>query len=180
MNKKTTRSKDIEKKALELIEANSSLEAPIDIENIVKKLNIELSFEELEDEVSGFLLTKNNQQAIVINDSHHENRKRFSIAHELGHSVLHDKSRELFLDSKKTSYFFRDKNSTTGVNNIEIEANEFAAQILMPQKLISTLIKKYGLDMTDDADLTILAKKLKVSEQALTFRLVNLNYIGTE
>lgn len=180
MSKKTIQSKDIEKKALELIDAHCSFEAPIDVETIVKKLNIELSFEELEDEVSGFLLTKNNQQAIVINDTHHENRKRFSIAHELGHSVLHDKNRELFLDSKKTSYFFRDKNSATGINSVEIEANEFAAQILMPKKLISTLIKKYGLDMTDDADLSILAKKLKVSEQALTFRLVHLNYIGID
>jgi Zn-dependent peptidase ImmA (M78 family) len=178
--KKTSRSIEIEKKALELLETHSMLECPVDIENLVTKLNIKLSFEELEDEVSGFLLTKNGKQAIVINSSHHECRKRFSIAHELGHSVLHDKDRELFLDSKKTVYFFRDKNSSSGINTVEIEANEFAAQVLMPKKLIDQLIKKYALDLTNDDDLTLLSKKLKVSEQALTFRLVRLNYIGIE
>lgn len=167
----------IENKALELLENKNLLEAPIDIEALVRSLDIDLSFEELEDEVSGFLFTKNFKQAIVVNSRHHENRKRFSIAHELGHSILHDKNRELYLDSKQTSYFFRDKNSSTGVNDIEIEANEFAAQILMPQKLIDQLIKKYNLSMTDDDDLSLLAKKLKVSEQALTFRLAKLNYI---
>lgn len=177
MTLKKVNAKDIEKKALQLLEEYHATDVAIDIEFLVKKLNIDLSFEELEDEISGFLFTKGNKQAIVINKKHSENRKRFSIAHELGHSVLHDKNRELFLDSRNTVFFFRDKRSSSGINDLEIEANEFAAQILMPQRLIDQLIKKYNLDITDDTNVTVLAKKLKVSEQALIYRLVKLGYL---
>lgn len=169
---------DIEKKTIQLLDDYLLSAPPINIEKLASKLGFEVLEEDLEDEVSGFLLSKNDRKVIVINTNHHVNRKRFSIAHELGHGILHDKNRELYLDSKKTSYFFRDQNSSSGLNTIEIEANIFAAHLLMPQKLIQELIKKYSIDLNDDDDLSALAKKLKVSDQALTFRLSNLGVIG--
>jgi len=168
----------IEQKTITLLEENYLMSAPVNVEKLARKLGFELSEADLEPEISGFLISKNNKQAIVINSNHHENRKRFSIAHEFAHGILHDKNREISLDSNKTSFFFRDQHSSNALNPIEIEANEFAAKLLMPEKLIKGLIKKHSLDLTDDRDLSLIAKKLKVSEQALTFRLLNLGLIG--
>lgn len=60
-------------------------------------------------------------------------RKRFSIAHELGHLELHAASRQLHLCSKEDINYRKKKGSSP----IEIEANDFAAHFLLPTRFLS-------------------------------------------
>jgi Zn-dependent peptidase ImmA (M78 family) len=56
----------------------------------------------------------------------------------------------------------------------EIEANRFAAEILMPETLLSQKIAGFELEYVDesnDRELTKLAKDFDVSKQALSIRL---------
>ena len=59
-------------------------------------------------------------------------RKRFSIAHELGHLELHARSRLLHLCSKEDIQYTKKKNSRP----FEDEANEFASHFLLPKQFL--------------------------------------------
>jgi len=62
------------------------------------------------------------------------------------------------------------------VNENEIEANQFAAALLMPPDLLAKDIKPF---VGEDVLFAIrkLAKKYKVSEQAMSIRLSSLHYV---
>lgn len=145
--------------------------APVDVYRIIKKEGISLAFEEMEDDHSGVLLVENGVAAIAVNSTHHPHRQRFSAAHELGHYVLHSRGRDrLFVDKA----YRRSRMSSSGTDTDEIEANRFAAALLMPENLI----RKYtGDNPITDLDICKLALKFQVSEQAMTLRLVNLGLI---
>ncbi|MDI9636216.1 ImmA/IrrE family metallo-endopeptidase [Geitlerinema splendidum] len=118
-----------------------------------------------------------HQKAIIgINDRHPENRQRFTIAHELGHYLLHEQEK-LHVD-RRFQIQLRDGNSSKGEREEEKEANLFAAELLMPTSFIQQdLAGVEGLDLEDDAAIADLAKKYGVSTQAMTFRLAYLGYI---
>jgi Zn-dependent peptidase ImmA (M78 family) len=85
-------------------------------------------------------------------------RKRFTIAHEIAHYILH---RSKIGDELVDDAMYRSGLSTRE----EAQANQLAADILMPRQLIK-LLQSQGL--TDAASL---ANKLEVSEAAMKVRL---------
>jgi Zn-dependent peptidase ImmA (M78 family) len=56
----------------------------------------------------------------------------------------------------------------------EIEANAFAAALLMPESFLRQDLKKLSIDFDDASQIEALAKRYNVSSQAMTFRLLNL------
>ena len=137
--------------------------------------------EEVDDNLSGFLLRAKRDGRTVIgaNKSHPKNRQRFTIAHELGHFLLHE-GELVHLDEEMGSFTvdFRNAFSSKGEDINEKEANYFAAELLMPEKFLRQELRGKRLDLFDDGEeLQKLARKYKVSTQALTFRLTNLGYI---
>jgi Zn-dependent peptidase ImmA (M78 family) len=151
---------------------------PIDIELIVSSEGIILYREKLEDAVSGMLVIKNNEVVIGVNEKHHPNRQRFTIAHEFGHYLLHRNLSNIFFD--ESLVFFRDEQSSEGSKYQEIEANNFAAELLIPEKLLRQKIIQQPVDAFDDSDNSLiqqLAKDFGVSIQALTIRLTKLGLI---
>ena len=111
---------------------------------------------------------------IGVNSLHHPNRQRFTIAHELGHLELH---REMITSNihvdKNFPALMRDTTSATGTEQIEIQANQFAAELLMPRDLIDKAMEGKQFDIDDDGPIEELAKKFKVSKQALEYRIRN-------
>jgi Zn-dependent peptidase ImmA (M78 family) len=177
------RRKQIRETVSKLLAGLNIKTAPVPVEKIVKSLKISLSFEEVDDDVSGFLYRNKKANKIVIgaNKSHHEHRQRFTIAHEIGHFLLHEGAL-VHLDSGHGAFRInlRDSASSTGEDNDEREANFFAAELLMPAAFLTRDLKGENLDLLegDSEVLEKLAKKYKVSIQALTFRLANLGYIS--
>lgn len=155
---------------------NSYKSAPINIFNIIEKENIKLSFEELDDGWSGFCVRNAQGSQVVLNDEHHINRKRFTAAHELGHLINHcnhGRDEDVFVD--KTVAYNRDSASATGEIQKEIEANRFAAEILMPEDFIREELE--GKESLVYEDVEELAKKYQVSERAMTIRIEKLTGI---
>jgi len=153
----------------------------VPIEKIVSSYGIELKLDKVDDELSGFLVRDQQIKRSVIgaNKSHHPHRQRFTIAHELGHYLLH-KGQTVHLDETRQAFTInlRDAESSKGEDNDEREANLFAAELLMPAKFLKRDLESLALDLLQDGSvLEKLAKKYKVSTQALTFRLANLGYI---
>jgi len=54
----------------------------------------------------------------------------------------------------------RDEVSSRGVDRLEIEANAFASELLMPPKFLESALDAAGLDLEDDAGIEALTKKL--------------------
>lgn len=161
----------INAKVRQLLAAHSANSAPVDVYRIIKDEGIALSLEEMEDDHSGVLLVENSIAAIAVNSTHHPHRQRFSAAHELGHYILHSRGRDrLFVDKA----YRRSLVSSSGTDTDEIEANRFAAALLMPENLI---LRSIGDELITDLDVSKLALKFQVSEQAMTLRLVNLGLI---
>lgn len=151
---------------------------PVSIDALVDAIGIKVRFEALESHVSGFLYVKNYNAAIVVNADHPSNRQRFTIAHELGHFILHADAREdIFIDEKIAVYRRAFRNTRATDFKKEKEANRFAAELLMPKQLVMKALVQYGdPDLSDDLTIHKLAKKFAVSDQAFNIRLADLGF----
>lgn len=147
----------------------------IDIVKIANFLNVDVKPEDLDVDISGLFVIKGNNAYIRYNDTEIEARQRFTIAHELGHFILHKNSKLLFVD-KSEKVMYRNFDSSTGEIRKEREANAFAASLLMPKKFILLAINNIPSYEVDT--ISYLAKEFKVSEQAMNFRLANLGLIS--
>lgn len=143
----------------------------IDIEHILSELNFNVK-KDPNLSLSGRI----NKDTIYIDSSEPETRQRFSMAHELGHAMQNNRHADRRDDAN-------DYNLTQRPD--EVFANKFAAQLLMPSKLVRALVdkiiteKKLNNKKLSDTDIdtitTTLAKKLNVSDQAMMYRIKNLN-----
>lgn len=160
-----------------LIENNQFFkEAPINIEGLANSLGITIKVSDFNEEAAGLLIIKDGTTTIGVDSNSGPERKRFTIAHELGHFVLHLEKSKMFIDK----LFYRQKSNgyTTRDEKIEREANFFAANILMPQKLIlKSLENLTSSDLHDDSTINTLAKRFNVSSSAMLFRLINLGIL---
>jgi len=112
---------------------------------------------------------------IAINPSHHANRQRFTIAHELGHFFFHSGIAE-HVDRDFRINWRRVEESASGVNWEEITANRFAAELLMPTRFMKSDLDK--IPTVDKRTVTLFALRHKVSPEAMKIRLSNLGIVG--
>lgn len=145
---------------------------PVPVERIIKSRKIALQYAPLEEDLSGMAYIKDGVGIIGVNALHHPNRQRFSAAHELGHHVLHapDISQAVHVD-KGIRVLFRDDVSALGTEPIEIEANAFASELLIPGELLAAALSGGGVDIEDEAGIEALARRFRVSPAAMRFRL---------
>ena len=148
---------------------------PVDVEAIAKSYNLSIRTQALEESVSGMLVIKDDGGLIGVNETHHPNRQRFTVAHELGHFLLHRHASNVFIDTGPI--FFRDESSSDGSKLREIQANRFAAELLMPRRILVELLRSERFDPSDDAALRRMANRIGVSSQALLIRLTKLRLI---
>lgn len=163
----------IEEKAELILKEFKMFNPGFDIKKLTKHLKIVLNNEILSDDVAGFFVMTNTQPVITVNKQNAQTRKRFTIAHEIGHFILHSKDQPIFID-KVPSMMYRNAASSTGEIFREREANAFAAALLMPKVLIEQEIANAPADISDA--ISFLSNKFRVSENAMSFRLSNLGY----
>lgn len=142
---------------------------PVDLEAIANSIGLHIQYSFLDSDTSG-ILEKNKKHdgyTIIVNANDHSNRKRFTIAHELGHYMLHRNLIGSGLDDNR-AYRSTDTgkyhNTSIGPEE-ETEANQFAANLLMPRHKVKEL---YTSGVTNSGEL---ADKFGVSEQAMSIRL---------
>lgn len=156
--------------------AEGDYSVPVDVIDIAHKHGMTLRYQPLEASVSGVLVIKDGRPTIGINQTHHLNRQRFTIAHELGHYLLHRDTSSVFVDA----VYFRDEESSEGTKLQEIEANAFAAELLLPEVTLREQFGHQPIADADDALIRRLAARFEVSAQALTIRLTTLGLIAAE
>lgn len=171
----------IRKKANAILIETKQKSIPINLDVIAEYLSIDVLYEDLEDKMSGFLVVKDGFASAAINKNHHINRQRFTLAHEIGHFHLHideNASEDMFVDRL---VFNRDKTASKGEVQAEIEANKFAAELLMPEQLLKNHIARYysSKDLEDDETISELANEFVVSTTAMGYRLGGLGLVSS-
>lgn len=163
-------------RARDLLDECEIVKAPVPIERIIKKCSVALHYLPFEEDLSGMAYINEGVAIIGVNALHHANRQRFSAAHELGHHILHaDLLKDaIHVDKGPLRVLLRGELASQGVDPREIEANAFAAEILMPQRLLAEALDTDEIDIEDDDQMDALAKKFRVSASAIRFRLSDL------
>lgn len=103
-------------------------------QEIAQELGIIILFEPL-GEINGYYNTAFRQKLIHININLPKYKQQFTIAHELGHALLHPKANTPFLREK----------TLFSINKLEIEANKFAVDLLITDEAIAE-VKHLTLD----------------------------------
>jgi Zn-dependent peptidase ImmA (M78 family) len=150
---------------------------PVPVKEIALREGLQVKYHELEDHVSGLLIDRRDTPIIAVNVHHHSNRQRFTIAHELAHFVLHRGDPTVFVDQYLVHLRTDPKGEDT-VDPREVEANKFAASLLMPKALLTKDLARRTIELFDDGAITELAGKYQVSVQALLIRLDRLQLLS--
>jgi Zn-dependent peptidase ImmA (M78 family) len=145
---------------------------PVDVEEISRRIGVQVRRHSADNDLSGMLVVKNGQALIVANADHPEVRQRFTIAHELGHFLMHWKP--------GSEAFFRDERSAEGTSPVERQANSFAAALLMPETALRRLVEGRKISPLDTELIDGLAETFRVSSHAMTIRLQSLRLIKLE
>lgn len=139
------------------------IEPPIDVIKIAGLLGFKVLPFDFPETMSGVIKIEGTKKIIAVNKNNHEVRQRFTIAHELGHYLSGHSNfshEETFVDPDKKYLDPRHRD--------EDEADEFAAELLMPENMLKKDVLENKLDAIT------LAKKYNVSEQAMWLQLINL------
>lgn len=119
--------------------------------------------------ISGLLVTVETElldeqgeryDEIHYNEKQNWHRKRFTIAHEIGHLLLNTSCNKSLLSFD----FAKDP--------IEVEANQFAAELLIPLESIKKDLATSGVKIPD------LAWKYIVSQEAMGWKISSCNLLG--
>jgi Zn-dependent peptidase ImmA (M78 family) len=143
---------------------------PVPVEKIAEQYRLDIRLAPYEGDLSGALVRTDDETFIGVNSNHHPNRQRFTVAHELAHFFLH-KGMRLHID-KNIWVNWRDDQSSKAVQWQEIQANQFAAELLMPTAFLKKDLNRIG--RVNEHLVQILARKYRVSSQAMDIRLNNL------
>lgn len=166
------RKKKIQELVDRLLASSKVKKPPVPVDKIAEKLGLTIESHHFDkQEFSGVLVREGERAVVGINVSHHPNRQRFSIAHEVGHYLLHAGDR-VFVD-RVYNVNLRSSVSSLGTDLEEIEANTFASLLLIPESFLMNDPDASSIDMEDEQAIRKLARKYQVSSQAMTFRLLN-------
>lgn len=164
---------EIRKLATNLRNALNMTQPPFDVENAVKILNGTVVFSDTFDCDTDAVIQKtgDNNFTISLNSSKPNHRSRFSIAHELGHLFLH---MGYLLDPGKWNALSQDYSDSIFYRKADVrrqeefEANEFAAEFLMPSDQF--IIFSRSIISEGRVSLQPIADHFGVSTEAVKFR----------
>lgn len=152
--------------ARNLIKKSKINEAPVSLRTVIAYLQSSYNLNvyaspNFTDKLSAILVTieddtvKISRNEIHYNENHNWHRRRFSIAHEIGHLLFNTSCGSSGLDVYNS------------VSPNEAEANQFASELLMPVSFLKSDLKKSRTNIKD------LAWKYIVSEEAMGWKIAN-------
>lgn len=157
------RSREARQRAQQVLKMVGIQEPPVDVRKIAEFLGFTIIPFAFPDGVSGVTYIDGDIKSIGVNTNHAATRQRFSAAHEIGHFLLGHES----YDDKKVHVEDR-PGFLNAHNRQEQEANEFAAELLMPELFLRRDTGVSHLEVPE------LAKRYEVSEQAMWIQLMDL------
>jgi Zn-dependent peptidase ImmA (M78 family) len=130
---------------------------------LCRKLGVELVEREISDDGACRFRTSEPYSAVIeVNRQASSARQNFTIAHELGHLLLHPET---------SNGWRRDLFSAAGTHKEEREANAFAAELLVPFAELRAWLDLLNVEMRVRVVTATMAKTYEISEGAARVRL---------
>ncbi|MCE4963077.1 ImmA/IrrE family metallo-endopeptidase [Staphylococcus haemolyticus] len=153
MNELIRKSKELSREVVTALTQNYSnydiYDVINDLEGFIESFKIKVFYSNMDgfdipSQISGYsIVNAQGSPEIVINANDSLARQRFTMAHEFGHIIMHWdwlKNQETGLNKDKYEILFRKTSYNESSTLKEIQANEFAAELLLPHKLLSEAI----------------------------------------
>lgn len=157
--------------------AAREISIPVDPTKVAQHLGVSVVVKDFSEDLSGVLVRRGGAATIAVSASDGPLRRRFTIAHECGHLALGHQG-EIFIDKQVVNR--RDGNSSLAIDDQEIEANQFAASLLMPrEEVLSYLDRLHQSYKLRSVLIELMANAFRVSKPAMEYRLVNLGLIAS-
>jgi Zn-dependent peptidase ImmA (M78 family) len=160
----------IEAKARDVLRHHDLTAVPIDPVVLANRLGIRINNAKFADEtIVGMIAKRGDKITLLVNQSDPPFRKRYTIAHELGHHFLHLLSDGEYVDGEANLFRqdFNGDREMTPQRRKEIQANMFAAALLMPEDAVRQAWER--LKFVDK-----MAQQFNVSEWAMGIRIDQL------
>jgi Zn-dependent peptidase ImmA (M78 family) len=168
MERTTYTRHQITERVTQILSENYFDTPPVDMRKLLENYGIvihERTFPLKHANISGFVTFADDDKTapvFVINKSDSNDRKKFTLAHEFGHWILH---KQELIDDPALSILYKSPLGSETTDQIEIEANQFAAQLLVPDAMLRAEHENTSEHKKD------LAEKFKVGEDIIGFRL---------
>jgi predicted transcriptional regulator len=154
---------------IEILNTELRKDPPVDLDKVAFRLGLGVRYrEDLPDNVAGAILPEAREispsgYTILINAKDNPRKRRFTLAYEIAHYVLHGD----LISGGVTD----DANYHSALGETyELEAKRLAADILMPAPLVKSLYAPHG-------DVGELGQKFSVSGDAMALRLKDLGLV---
>ncbi len=155
-----------------LAETSFKEKGSVDVIQLAQNLNVPVYVVEDDDDFCAQIRysSENSSFAILVNKNHSATRSRFSIAHEIAHYVKdHNRIKEQGVMNRKGE----------GEADIEKQADELAAEILMPTSVIDRFMENAEVDSSQAINhdfIQKISKEFNVSLLVAAIRLRKLKY----
>jgi len=149
-------------KAYKVLADNYVTEPPVKVTDVARNYGLLAKEVDLGDfgyRVAGFIEPK--QKIIYVNKADPPAKQAFTVAHELAHWIMHQK--ELISEPNKYAVLYRSPLGKTQEDPIEVQANAFAAHLLVPTEML----EKYKKDLSKHS----IAKVFGVSDELVGYRI---------
>lgn len=166
---------EIEKRATQVLRDHDLLELPVNPLKVAHALGVKVMNAVFsEPEKSGAIVKRGKAFSIFVNANNSPSRKRFTIAHEIGHKLLHMSSAAdaEFVDTEDNfrSEYTSEGGEWTEERRKEWEANVFASALLMNAEAVRA-------EWKEAEDPVALAWRFQVSVPAMVVRLTQLGLL---
>ena len=156
----------VEQRAMEVLRQHGLYSLPIDPVQLASRLGVTVNNAKFaDDSLAGLIARRGDRTQILVEQTDPPYRKRFSIAHELGHHFLHLLEDGEIVDNRAD--MFRQKDPVgghiSGARLRELQANWFAAALLMPEEFVRE-------EWAREPSVAHMARVFNVSEDAIGYR----------
>jgi Zn-dependent peptidase ImmA (M78 family) len=161
---------EIEQRAAAVLREHGLESIPIDPVVLANRLGMAVHNAKFSDDnIVGMIAKRGDQTTLLVNSDDSPFRKRFTIAHELGHHFLHLLEDGEFVDGEASLFrgLGESQKEVTPDRRREIQANLFAAALLMPEPAVRG---EWKLLRSVEA----MARRFNVSEAAMGIRIGQL------
>lgn len=160
-----------------LLAEHTDGQIPVPVEPLLAALGWEVGRNHFDGPQAGFTAGVDGLRIIGVNTSTSPRRQRLSLAHSLGHGLLHTARKLTVCHSIRPG----DADPSMPSDVEEAQAREFAMSLLMPADTVRRSLRGELDDATHasrDALIARLARTFQVSNEAMGYRLISLNLIA--
>ena len=151
-------------------------ECPVRLGRLAGALGIKVKVSGLRTWISGQIRNEDGGYVIRVNRYEARERQRFTIAHALGHFLLHKDLIDTLPDGIRDNVLYR----SDAPEHTEFEVNRLAMEIVMPTHQVQDALQKDFNGKATREAIESLAERFRVSKAAMEVRLENLSSEVTE